>query len=200
MQERMGDMKGNELFEKVHYDKFRTFIRMCAGYNTLSQFLATIDEGEKTKLMKNFIANLDKGKDDDLEDAVDVADAFGSINDTALMDFLQKEVKDNYELAYKNRSKKGMKVYALLSTLFDGLRASENHAVMERQSEVLNLPPINMVRFDNLETDSAGRVYEQFFFYGDEDGRSSYNSFLTNFRDGNWKITNDSKYWTTITS
>lgn len=199
MQEGMGDMKGDELFAKVHYDKFRTFIRMCAGYNTLSKFLATMDEDKKTALMKDFIANLDKGKDNDLEDAVDVADAFGSINDSELMDFLRKEVKANYELAYKNRSKKGMKIYALLSTLFDGLKSSDNDAVMERQSQVLDLPPINLVRFKNLEEDSTGVVYEQFFFYGDEDGKMSYNSFLGNFKDGKWKIT-PSQYWTVITS
>lgn len=199
MMERMGEMKGNELFDKVHYEKFRTFIRMCAGYNTLSTFFVKIDEGEKTKLMKDFIANLDKGKDDELEDAVDVADAFGSIDDTVLMDFLQKEVKANYELSYKNRSKKGMKVYALLATLFDGLKSSGNEAAMEKQSEVLNLPPINLVRFKNLEQDSTGTVYEQFFFYGDEDGKVSYASFLGNFKDGKWKVVT-SKYWSTITS
>lgn len=199
MQERMGEMKGDELLNKVNYDKFRTFIRMCAGYNTLSKFLATIDEDKKTALMKDFIANLDKGKDDELEDAVDVADAFGSINDPVLMDFLQKEVKENYELSYKRRSAKGMKVYALLATLFDGLRSSDNEAAMQEQSQTLNLPPINLVRNKSLQSDSAGTVYEQFFFYGDEDGKMSYNSFLTNFKDGKWKIT-PSKYWTTITS
>lgn len=199
MMERMAGMKGDQLLELVHYDKFRTFIRMSAGYNTLSTFLTTIDEQKKTQLMKDFIANLGEGKDDELEDAVDVADAFGSINDTTLLDFLQKEVKANYELSYKNKSKKGMKVYALLATLFDGLKSSDNEAVMKQQSEALNLPPINMVRFQNLETDSSATVYEQFYFYGDEDGKSSYNSFLTNFKDGKWKVT-PSQYWTTITS
>lgn len=199
MQERMDAMKGDELLDKVKYDKFRTFIRMCAGYNTLSRFLATIEEAKKTTLMKDFIANLDKGKEDELEDAVDVADAFGSIDDPALMDFLQKEVKNNYELSYKRRSAKGMKVYALLATLFDGLRSSDNEAAMQEQSQTLNLPPINLVRNKSLQADSAGTVYEQFFFYGDEDGKMSYNSFLTNFKDGKWKIST-SQYWTTITS
>ena len=199
MQERMGEMKGDELFEKVHYEKFRTFIRMCAGYNTLSRFLATIEEDKKTALMKDFIANLDKGKDDELEDAVDVADAFGSVADPVLMAFLQKEVKENYELSYKKRSAKGMKVYALLATLFDGLQSSDNEAVMEQQSQTLNLPPINFVRNKNLVNDSSGVVYEQFFFYGDEDGKMSYNSFLGNFKDGKWKV-ETSKYWSTITS
>ncbi len=199
MIERMGATKGDQILDSVHYDKFRTFIRMCAGYNTLSTFLTTIDEQKKIQLMKDFIANLGEGKDDELEDAVDVADALGSINDSVLMSFLQKEVKANYELSYKNKSKKGMKVYALLATLSDGLKASDNESVMEQQSQALNLPPINMVRYQSLDNDSAATVYQQFFFYGDEDGKMSYNSFLTNFKDGKWKIT-PSTYWTTITS
>lgn len=199
MIERMGTTKGDQILDSVHYDKFRTFIRMCAGYNTLSTFLGTIDEQKKIQLMKDFIANLGEGKDDELEDAVDVADALGSINDSVLMSFLQKEVKANYELSYKNKSKKGMKVYALLATLSEGLKASDNESVMEQQSQALNLPPINMVRYQSLDNDSAATVYQQFFFYGDEDGKMSYNSFLTNFKDGKWKIT-PSTYWTTITS
>ncbi len=198
MMQRMDSMKGDELLAKVNYDKFRTFLRMAAGYNTLSDFLKTIEAEKKTVLMRDFIAGLGKGREDDLEDAVDVADAFGSINDSDLVVFLQDEVKKNYEEAYKNRSMKGMRVYALLATLFDGLKASENEEAMKQQSEVLQLPPINMVRYNDLAKDS-GVVYEQYFFYGDEDGRASYASFLGNFRDGKWKVT-PSKSWTTIAS
>jgi len=199
MMERMGDtVKGGDLLTQVHYDKFRTFIRMCAGYNTLSTFLGTMDESTKSQLMKDFIAGLDKGADDDLEDAVDVADAFGSINDPKLIDFLQKEVRANYERSYKERSMKGMRVYALLATLFNGLKGSDNQAAIQAQSEILSLPPINLVQYKNL-VDDSGIVYEQVFFYGDEDGKNSYASFMGNFRDGKWKVAN-SKYWTTITS
>src|SRR5690606_27406692 len=43
-------------------------------------------------------------------------------------------------------------------------------------------------------------VYQQFFFYGDEDGRMSYNSFLTNFSNkAKWNIVK-SEFWTKITS
>jgi hypothetical protein len=79
MLERMKPMTGDQLLEKVHRDKFRTFIRMCAGYNTLTTFLGTMDADNKNNLMRSFIAGLEQGKDDELEDAVDVADAFGSI-------------------------------------------------------------------------------------------------------------------------
>jgi hypothetical protein len=198
MIERMGTRKGNELLDTLHRDRFRTFIRMCAGYNVLNNFLATMETDKKTALMTDFIANLEKGKEDDLEDAVDVADAFGSISDTALADFLQNEVKANYERAYTLRSKKGVIIYGLLSTLFEGIKNSGDEADVAKQSELLDLPPINLVQYNNLTNDS-GIVYQQFFFYGDEDGKNSYASFLGNFRDGKWKVTN-SKYWSTITS
>lgn len=191
-------VSGDQLLHKVHFDKFRTFIRMCAGYNTLSTFLASMSDTNRLVLMKKFINGLDQGDEYDLEDAVDVADAFGSINDPALLEILKKEVLNSYERSYKGKSMKGMKVYALLNTLFSGMKNSDNAAAIKAQSDVLNLPPINLVPFKTLLNDS-GIVYQQFFFYGDEDGKSSYNNFLGNFRDGKWKKT-DNKYWTTIVS
>lgn len=197
MLERMKPMTGDQLLEKVHRDKFRTFIRMCAGYNTLTSFLGTIDAENKNNLMRSFIAGLEQGKDDDLEDAVDVADAFGSIEDSSLAVFLEKQVKDNYEASYKYRSKKGVIVYGLLATLFEGLKGMDS-TTAALQSDKLNLPPISMVLNKNLTTDS-GIVYEQVFFYGDEDGKTSYTSFLSNFPKDKWKIVTN-KYWAELTS
>jgi hypothetical protein len=146
--------------------------------------------------MRDFIANLDKGKEDDLESAVDVADAFGSIEDTALIEFLKKEVKVNYESSSK--SAKGLKVYALLATLFNSAKDSLTDESLRLQSQSLNLPPINFVPYKNL-LDHKGAVVMQAFFYGDEDGKTSYASFLTNFKGPKWKIAT-SKYWVNITS
>jgi len=186
MMDRMGTMKGDSLLATVHYDRFRTFIRMCAGYNTLNRFLGTIDEAQKIQLMRDFIAGLEKGKEHDLEDAVDVADAFGSIKDEQLAQFLRDEVTANYERCAQQKSVKGLIVYGLLATLFKGNTAE------------LDLPPINLVPYRSL-TDDSGVVYQQFFFYGDEDGKNSYASFLGNFKDGKWKITTE-KYWAVISS
>ncbi len=198
MMERQKPKNTNELLDTLHDDHFRTFIRMCAGYNTLNEFLSAMPDTDKTNLMQSFIAGLGKGKDDDLEDAVDVADAFGSIRDSALSSFLKLQVKRNYEASYRKKSKKGMIVYALLATLFEGAKSDDNDTSAIRQSETLRIPPINMVPFKKLLNDS-GVVYEQFFFFGDEDGKTSYASFLGNFRDGKWKITTE-KQWAVISS
>lgn len=193
MMERMSPMTGDQLLDRVHYDRFRTFIRMCAGYNTLAPFLATVEEGKKNDLMRDFVANLEKGGEDDLEDAVDVADAFGSIEDPKLASFLREEVNKNYERTKTADSKKGIIVYGLLSTIF------KSFVEGSVDGDPLGLPPVNLVPYRSMVGDT-NIVFEQIFFYGDEDGKMSYASFMANFKDGNWKVTNENKYWTKIES
>ncbi|MCB0696096.1 MAG: hypothetical protein KDC07_01945 [Chitinophagaceae bacterium] len=200
MMERMGNMHGDQLLDMVHRDKFRTFIRMCAGYNTLDRFLGTMDSTRRISVMTDFIAGLGHGKEDDLEDAVDVADAFGSIKDENLANFLRNEVKYNYEQSYREGSKKGVIVYGLLATLFEGTKNNDNSDAVQAQSSKLKLPPINLVPYNKLTSDQDKVVYEQFFFYGDEDGAASYNSFLTNFKDRTKWAIEKTEYWTKITS
>ncbi len=199
MMERMRPQKGDQLLSSLHYDHFRTFIRMCAGYNTLSEFLGTIDDTTRTALMTSFIGGLQKGRTDDLEDAVDVADAFGSIKDSALAVFLQRKVRENYEASYKQGSKKGVVVYSLLAMLFEGNKISGSDTGAAIASARLHLPSINKVRYNDLVNDS-GTVYQQVFFFGDEDGVNAYDNYLEDFKKNpQWKITYDS-FWTVISS
>lgn len=186
--ERMKGRPGDSLFEAVRYDRFRTFIRKCANYNTLTPFLASINETRRNELMRDFIANLEKGREEDLTDAVDVADAFGSIEDESLTKFLNSEVLSNYERVKATDSKKGIIVYGLLATLFRG------YAEGNVEGDKVGLPPINLVPYRNL-VDSSGTVYEQVFFYGDEDGKMSYASFTGAMaKEGGWK-TETGKQW-----
>lgn len=197
LMEKMKPLTGYQMFEAVHFDHFRTFIKMCAGYNTLSDFLNTMPEDAKNTLMSNFIANLQQGKDDELEDAVDVADAFGSITDSVLLGFLKTKVKENYEISYKEGSKKGLIIYSLLARLFEGNQLTNNDSLANVVSEKMGLPSINKMSFSALQNDS-GIVYQQVFFFGDEDGLHSYEHFTDLFRkDPKWKIVTE-KYWSVI--
>jgi len=196
MLEQMKPAPGDKLLDTVHYSHFRTFIRMAAGYNKLSPFLATMSEPKKTALMKDFVANLEMGADDDLEDAVDVADAFGSISDTSLMAFLKKEIKSNYERTYNannSHSEKGIIVYGLLSTIFN---SADNSTQLSGNLSVI--PPITFVPYNALVNDKK-EVIVQAFFYGDEDGKTSFESFKSNFPAAKWKSVSN-KSWITFTS
>lgn len=188
MMDRMKGMSGDSLLQAVNYDRFRTFIRMAAGYNTLDAFLGTMKKDAQVALMKSFMTGLEKGPEDDLEGAVDVADAYSSIDDFPLAKLLTAEVESNYERNKKANNKKGIIVYGLLSALFKG----------GVEGEELGLPPVNYMPYSAL-TDDSGVVYQQVYFYGDEDGKISFQNFLPAFRDGKWKITTE-KYWTRIAS
>ncbi len=197
--ERMKPVKGDLFLDTLHYDRFRTFIRMAANYNTLPDFLNTIEDTNRTKLMSKFIAGLQNGRDDELEDAVDVADAFGSIKDSALSAFLQAKVKVNYEQSFSQKSKKGMIIYSLLSRLFEGNKISSTDTGSVVASERLHLPPINKVPIKTLINDS-GIVYEQVYFFGDDDGEKAYDGFMDGFKkDKNWQI-KTTEYWSEIAS
>lgn len=196
MLEKMAPEKGDQLLNKVHKSHFRTFIRMAAGYNKLSPFLASMEEDKKNELMKEFVANLEKGDEDDLEDAVDVADAFGSITDPKLIDFLKNEIKENYERTYKTNnqeSEKGLIVYGLLSTIFN---SADNAQELSGQLSVI--PPITFVPNASLRN-AKGEIVVQTFFYGDEDGKTSFASFKGNFPANKWKSTTN-KSWVTFTA
>ncbi len=196
MMDKLAPMTGDELLEKMHKYHFRTFIRMCAGFNTLSTFFNSFGEGKKTVLMKEFVADLEQGTPDNLEDAVDVADAFGSITDADLIDFLKKEVKSNYERTYRAQnaqSRKGIVVYGLLSTIFNSSDNSE-----QLSDDLSVIPPITYVSNSVLK-DGENGVVQQVFFYGDKDGAGAYANYMGLFRNAKWKVT-ENQYWATITS
>jgi hypothetical protein len=127
---------------------------------------------------------------------VDVADAFGSINDPELIAFLKQEVRHNYERTYRAQnaqSKKGVVVYGLLSTIFS---SSENSSQLSDDLSVI--PPITYVGHQSLQDGEHG-VVQQVFFYGDKDGAGAYSNYMGLFRNNKWKVT-ENQYWATITS
>lgn len=193
---KMAPNKGDVFLQELNMDKFRTFIRMCAGYNKLDEFIATIDEADRNILMASFVKNIDKNTDTDLEDAVDVADSFGSINDPNVLEYLLGEVKENYERCYQENNKRGLIIYFLLHSLCNSV-INPDQSSDELQHQ-LKVPPITFIPYEKLANDS-GAVVEQVFFYGDEDGKSSFASFQSKFKADEWKTTKNDKWMTLST-
>lgn len=196
MLSKMSPTKGDVFLSELQMDKFRTFIRLCAGYNKLGHFLTTMDENSKNNLMASFVHNIDKNKNTDLEDAVDIADAIGSIQDENLLQYLLSELKEDYERTYRENNKRGLIIYFLLHTLAASI--IDPDATSDELQKELKIPPISFVPNKNL-LDEKNQIIEQVFFYGDEDGKSSYASFLSNYKPEEWKIVKNDK-WITINS
>ncbi|MER3498216.1 MAG: hypothetical protein C4308_06025 [Chitinophagaceae bacterium] len=186
---------GDSLLMNLRFDKYRKFIKMAAGYNTLSNFFSSFaDKSNSKKLMQAFVGRLEQGS---LEDGVDVADSYASIYETIppLAAEMLNNVQANYQRNVKANDKKGIVIYNLLNKLF--LSADTNNHI--DLSKEFGIPPVYNVPFNALAQNGNGPVIMQVFFYGDKDGQGIFKGFQNMFDSKNWKITN-APYWINITS
>lgn len=192
MVQKMGAVpRGDELLLSVNMDFFRKFIKMAANFNQLDNFLKTMPQDKSTVLMKAFVANLDKSNN--LEDAVDVADSYSSITDKTLLQKILKNVIKNEQRSANENNARGMVIYSLLKTIF--LSADSNNVDLTSQ---IGIPSIYSIENKYL-TDASGKIVQQVFFYGDEDGKNNYAGFLRSFSSKEWAI-NTQKEWVEIKS
>jgi len=184
---------GDSVLIRVAFDKYRKFIKMSAGYNTLSNFLASFSDKKNAEvLMKEFVSNLEKSGG--LEDGVDVADSYASIYETIkpLADQMLKNVKENYQRNVRGNNKRGIVMYNLLQKLF--LSAdSTNHIDLSKE---FGIPPVYNVPFKDLANDS-GRVVIQMFFYNDKAVPGLIQGFVKMFSNKTlWKTTSNDQWFT----
>ena len=186
------DPRGDSLLLTVNFDYFKKFIKMAANYNKLDTFLSTMPPQYAALLMKAFVANLDQGQN--LEDAVDVADSYSSITNKVLQKNILSYVIENEETAIKNNNTRGKVIYSLLRNIF--LSADSSNAI--DLTTTLGIPSIYEVS-NAIMQDQNGRIVQQVFFYGDEDGKTFFPPFVNSFSAAKWNVTYK-KEWVEITS
>lgn len=187
-------MDGTTLLQSVYADHFKKWIKMAANYNTLDDFLKRMEPENVNILMKAFVRNLDEGRGkDSLQDAVDVASSYSSINNGAIKKLVLSEVQMNRNIAKKNRNIKAFRIYDILNTLFLSM---EDPTI--DLTKTLGIEPVYFMHLNRL-ADNKGRIAIQQFFYGDLDGKTFYPRFVSEFSGKGWKF-KDNKYWSEISS
>ncbi len=184
--------RGDSLLQNVHFDFFKKFIKMAANFNKLDTFLKTMPLDQSEILMKAFVANLDKTGN--LEDAVDVADSYSSINDKKLLSTILGYVQQNEAKNINENNSRGTLIYGLLKIIF--LSADSTNKI--DLTETVGIPSIYEIANKELQ-DDKGRIVQQVFFYGDEDGKAFFPPFVNSFSSRDWKVTYK-KEWVEIES
>lgn len=179
---------GDSLLLSVHFDYFRKFIKMAANFNKLDTFLKTMPAQRSQLIMKAFVAKLDKTGN--LEDAVDVADAYSSINDKKLLKTILSYVKENERQSIEENNSRGEVIYGLLKSIF--LSADSTSKI--DLTSVLGIPSIYEVDNKSLR-DESGKLVQQVFWYGDEDGKAYFPAFINSFSAKEWKITKKEEWY-----
>ena len=184
--------RGDSLLLGVHFDYFRKFIKMAANFNKLDTFLRSMPADKSELVMKAFVARLDKTGN--LEDAVDVADAYSSISDKNLLQTILSYVIENEQKSIEENNSRGQVIYGLLKSIF----LSADTTNKTDLTSTLGIPSIYEVENKDLR-DESGKIVQQVFWYGDEDGKTYFPMFINSFSPKEWKIT-PKKEWVEINS
>ncbi len=187
LMERMTEESSYEFLHNLGRNQYRTFIKMCAAYNELPTFLNKMSLWEKRSLFNAFIGGLESELNP-LEQAVAVADTYGSISDDETKSLFENALTKEYQqVKWTNAAAK--KLYGLLLSLLQINEGSESVA-----DDVSGLSTVK-----NAATLKDGSHIQQHFFFDDEDGWASYATFIARFRRPGWKI-NDLGHYVVIES
>ncbi len=194
MLQRLGKKPATDsLLLTVNHDYFKKFIKMAANFNKLDTFLNLMPAASAEALMKDFVGRLEATGS--LEDAVDVADSYSSISNKKLQANILNYVKENEDRCTNDYNNRGKIIYGLLKTIF--LSADSSNKI--DLSAAIGIPPVYSIENKSLADDS-GRIVQQVYFYGDEDGKMFFPSYINSFATKDWKINNSLKEWVEIKS
>ncbi len=189
--------KYDALFDLVNFDQFRKFLSMAGRYNTLTGFLQQMPQQSSINVIKKLTRGLEANDNIDLEGLINVAETFPGISsDKYLSELTAQEIKNNYTRCYNASNRNGMKVYTLLTEIFNVVKSDQsgNKAALPAFFTAYFKIPHKSLR------EKDGKINELILFFGDEDGRSSYASFLSNFSDASQWSVEKNPAWVKITS
>lgn len=172
MEAKIKDQTFYGFLEDQNWLKFRTFIKMCAGYNTFNLFFDKLNPDEKSKLFRRFCEGLED-ENGNLENAVIVADTYGSLKDEVTKKQLEKLITNYFYLVTGKGNFEASKLYELLLEII----TNKNTA---------NRPNIAMIAATQLF--KSDTCFEQLMFYDDKDGDASFKSFIASYKKPEWKI------------
>ncbi len=198
MMKRMKEKDTYAFLQAQNFNKYRTFIKMLAGYNQLDDFLNHMSDDQQKQLLTKFVSNLEDGTlNESLTSAVDVADTFGSIYDKNLKEFFTTNLSSELKRVESQHNQHGIRLYSLLNVILAQSDQSSD-AWIDKIVSQYSIPKINELDYSALKN-SDGKVIMQVFFFDDDDGKASYNSWIPAYTNSNWNI-QDKKTYVLITS
>ena len=187
----------DSLFQLVNNDRYRKFLLLAGRYSTLSSFLKQMQPDTRVGIINRFMNALEVNEGNGLEETINVAETFpGIIHDNELEALTLREIDNNYKRTRNINSYHGMKLYTVLKEIFAAVKSIEsgNKKVLPPELNGYFKLPHNSLR------SKSGVINQLALFYGDDDGKASFNLFMGNFADASkWSIEKNAN-WVTIKS
>lgn len=184
-------LSGYQLLEQENFIKFRTFIRICTEFGRWDDFLSTMNPTEQKDISRLFITGIDKAKDP-LREAVSIAEVMSLTKNPSDLELFEKEVQQQIRCMKKTDKLEMELLYKLIAASL--LRESGNSGWLQEIEKTYKLPSLSQVKSSELFSQNAFNIQE-YFFYNDEDGKSSFVNFLDKYRnDKGWAIEDKGTY------
>lgn len=169
LNEKRKEPSGYAFLEQLNFNKFRVFLKQCAGYNKIDDFLSTMNDSQQNALITLFVSGLYQ-YGGDLGPAVDVADTYGSLENETIKTIFVKTIKRELRKCIQDQNEHGTKIYGLLFKLTGG---NPNEYT---SNYVFNIPALDRVYSSDLFKNDIH--IQQHFFFDDEDGETAFNHWL----------------------
>ncbi len=116
LMENFKDRSADSLFTLVNYDNFRTFMRIAANYNTLTDFLNRMSREKAAELITRFVSGIETDTKTGLEKAMDIADSFTGLDSAvAIRDLIKDELQSNLKRCQSKQLYFGVRLYSILT-------------------------------------------------------------------------------------
>jgi hypothetical protein len=176
-------MNGYLLLEQANFNKFRTFIKLCAGYNSLEKFLGTMPEEQAVDILRRFVSQLN-ADDGNISEAVNVADTFGSLDNPNHLKIFDNYLKAEFNLPENSKDTKVL--YGLLLKLLYQKMESKPDSLLAAELQQYPIPAVDQISIESL-SDTTG-ITQMHFFFDDEDGLTSFSTFLAAFKSAGYTV------------
>lgn len=185
------DQSADSILNLVGNDKFRKFMRIAATYNTLNDFLNHTTPARSKTLVHLFISDIENDNEDEaVSNASDIADAFITLSkDSVLNSYVSEELETALEKSRRSNQYRSVRLYSVLLRVYDIVNNDHSGSLSA-----------NYKTLHYAELTNNGAVSELVLFYGDEDGKNSFTSFMNLFKDrSQWQVTTTDS-WVAIRS
>ncbi|HUR66883.1 MAG TPA: hypothetical protein VMZ03_11105 [Chitinophagaceae bacterium] len=185
----------DSLFDIVHYDDLRVFIRLAANYNVIGDLLQHMSPERTKEILRRFISGIESDENTALERTMDIADSFTGVGaDSVIREMMKSELQLNLDRCINSHNYLGVRLYTILSGMLE----------MTGQQDGMKKLWATLGDYELLKnaslTNEKGEIVELVLFYGDEDGVASFSNFLRSYTDTRkWEITKKEN-WISIRS
>ena len=172
----------NQFLAFPHY---RAFMALCATYGKLDKFLSLFQSPDQNLLLTTFASDLDRERDQ-LSDASTVAETMANTINNTVLQVIQNTIKANYINREMAHDYNGMAIYGILAALCkDKAQLDKKWFVFIAKKYKIGA----LTTLSNAAVNSQKVFVERMYFYDDEDGKDSYDNFITTYsRAPNWKV------------